>query len=208
MANKFSKGSYRIVNCESQQELDRAFTSGLVGLYQEVFAELPYEEYFSDHDVRSTFQAYFGDQIRDKIILFICLENEVIAFLTAIPFHSKWFNFQVINNSHKTSHTFSANYLHKTFGLIPNNTWYLDELGVKKHHRRQGLARELLKTCLDKLENTNMFLITQENNFQAQKLYKSLDFTIVDEQYIMISQERQDRMVREDRRIIMIKKVV
>ncbi|NEP56570.1 MAG: GNAT family N-acetyltransferase [Symploca sp. SIO2G7] len=208
MANKFFKGSYRIVNCESQQELDRAFTSGLVGLYQEVFAESPYEEYFSDHDVRSTFQAYFGDQIRDKIILFIYLENELIAFLTVVPSCSKLFDFEVVNNSDKTSHTFSANYLHKTFGLIPNNTWYLDELGVLKHHRRQGLARELLKTCLDKLENANMFLITQENNFQAQKLYRSLNFVVVDEQYIIISQERQDRLVREDRRIIMIKKVV
>ncbi|MEA5419828.1 GNAT family N-acetyltransferase [Spirulina sp. CCNP1310] len=199
---------YTIVRANTLQDLDKAFSCGLIKLYQDIFADQPYEEYFSNDDVISMFYSYFESEIKNSLVLFAYLERELIAFCMAVPFNENWLNFEIIDfsNYKNISHN-CYEYFKKNFDSTSENTWYLDDLGVKKDKRRRGVARHLLKTCLVELNSKNVFLRTSDSNNQAQLLYQNLGFHHLDGLYTQVSHKRLDGSFREDRRIIMLRQV-
>lgn len=185
------------------QDLDEAFSCGLIKLYQDIFADQPYEEYFSDDDVKSTFYSYFESKIKNPLVVFAYLEREVIAFCMAVQLNECRHNFEIIDFNTNTSHGFYE-YCKRSFDSTPQNTWFLHDLGVRKDKRRRGIARCLLQTT--ELNSKNVFLRTSDNNNnQAQLLYQSLGFSNVDGLFTLVSQQRLDGSIREDRRIIMLR---
>jgi ribosomal protein S18 acetylase RimI-like enzyme len=201
---EFKKESYNIVRVKGLQELEQAFSYGLIQAYQSIFAEPPYEEYFSDDRVREMFNAYFSHDTENQTVILAYKENEVVAFCSAVPFNEKWLDFKVTDESTQTSHD-CHKYLQTTFELLDKNTMYLDDLGVEKGHRRKGLARQIIEACLSISGSKNIFLRTSDNNLASQLLYQKVGFSIIDRLSVLVSQERQDGTIREDRRIIMVR---
>lgn len=196
--------SYAIVRANTLQDLDEAFSCGLIKLYQDIFADQPYEEYFSNDDVISMFHSYFESEIKDSLVLFAYLERELIAFCMAVPMNENRLDFEIIDFNKNISHN-CYEYFKRTFNSTPENTWYLDDLGVRKDKRRRGVAKRLLKTCLTELNSNNVFLRTSDSNNQAQLLYQNLGFRHINGLYTQVSHKRLDGSVKEDRRIIMLR---
>ncbi|NJK34255.1 MAG: GNAT family N-acetyltransferase [Oscillatoriales cyanobacterium SM2_2_1] len=128
----------------------------------------------------------------------------MIAFCMAVPLNENSLDFEIIDFNKNISHN-CYEYFKRTFDSTPENTWYLDDLGVRKDKRRRGVAKRLLKTCLTKLNSKNVFLRTSDSNNQAQLLYQNLGFRHIDGLYTQVSHKRLDGSVREDRRIIMLR---
>jgi len=167
--------SYAIVRANTLQDLDEAFSCGLIKLYQDIFADQPYEEYFSSDDVISMFYSYFESEIKNALVFFSYLQRELIAFCMAVPMNENWLDFEIVDFNKNISHN-CHDYFKRTFDSTPENTWYLDDLGVRKDKRRRGIAKRLLKTCLSELNSKNVFLRTSASNNQAQLLYQNLGF--------------------------------
>jgi ribosomal protein S18 acetylase RimI-like enzyme len=198
------KASYEIVQADSCQDLDKAFSCGLISLYKDIFSDPPYEEYFSDDDVISMFYSYFEDEIKYPLILFAYLEQEIIGFCTAVPLNESWPDFEVIDFHQNLSRS-CYEYFNRAFNATSENTWYLDDLGVRKDKRKQGIGTRLIRTCLAKLHSKSIFLRTSDSNNQAQQLYCNLGFSHIDGLFTLVSHKRSDGSVREDRRIIMLR---
>lgn len=150
------------------------------------------------------FYSYFESEIKNSLVLFAYLEQELIAFCMAVPMNENWLDFEIIDFNKNVSHN-CYEYFKRTFDSTPENTWYLDDLGVRKDKRRRGVAKRLLKTCLTELNSNNVFLRTSDSNNQAQLLYQNLGFRHIDGLYTQVSHKRLDGSVREDRRIIMLR---
>lgn len=124
----------------------------------------------------------------------ICL----LAFCMAVPLNENWLDFEIIDFNKNISHN-CYEYFTRTFDSTPENTWYLDDLGVRKDKRRRGVAKRLLKTCLTELNSKNVFLRTSASNNQAQLLYQNMGFRHMDGLYTQVFHKRLDGLVREDR---------
>jgi ribosomal protein S18 acetylase RimI-like enzyme len=196
--------NYAIVRANSLHDLDEAFSCGLINLYQDIFSDPPYEEYFSDDDVISMFRSYFEKEIETSLVLFTYLEREIIAFCMAVPLNERWLDFEIIDFNKNTSHN-CHDYFKSNFNSTSENTWYLDDLGVRKDSRRRGIAKCLLQSCLTELSSKNVFLRTSDSNNKAPLLYQNLGFSSIDGIFTLVSQKRLDGSVREDRRIIMLR---
>ena len=62
--------------------------------------------------------------------------------------------------------------------------WLLNDLFVKKEHRKMGIARKLLDRCKKLAEETNaigLLLETAKNNLEGNVLYPTEGFVLVDE---------------------------
>ncbi|MCT7972100.1 GNAT family N-acetyltransferase [Laspinema olomoucense] len=207
--------SYTVVRANTLQDIEEAFSCGLIKLYQDIFSDPPYEEYFSSDDVTSLFHSYFTSGISNPLVLFTYLGRQVIAFCTAVPFDEHWVDFEISDfnmaggyspETHgKTIINSCHEYFKRTFDSTPENTWYLDELGVRKDKRRKGIARCLLQACLTELNSKNVILRTSDSNNQAQLLYQNLGFHHIGGLYTQVSHKRLDGSVREDLRIIMLR---
>jgi ribosomal protein S18 acetylase RimI-like enzyme len=207
--------SCTVVRANTLQDIDQAFSCGLIQLYQDIFSDPPYEEYFSGDDVISMFHSYFTSGISNPLVLFTYLERQVIAFCTAVPFDEHWVNFEIIDFNRAVGYSSETRcktlthscyeYFKINFDSTPENTWYLDDLGVRKDKRRKGIARCLLQVCLTELNFKNVILRTSVSNNQAQLLYQNLGFRHINGLYTQVSHKRLDGSVREDRRIIMLR---
>jgi hypothetical protein len=111
----------KIIRVNELKELEQAFSCGLIQVYQNIFSEPPYEEYFCDDDVAQMFNAYFSHDIGSQIFLLAYLESEVVAFCLAVPFNNKWLDFKVIDENRQTSHD-CYEYFQETFGLTTHGT--------------------------------------------------------------------------------------
>jgi ribosomal protein S18 acetylase RimI-like enzyme len=194
-----------VVRANTLEDIEKAFSCGLVELYQNIFSEPPYLEYFSDDDVTSMFRHHFTGGNSNSLVFFTYLGEQVIAFCMAVPFNECWVNFEIADSNQNNS-IGCHEYFKITFDLTPENTWYLDDLGVKENQRRRGVARYLLKTCLAELNSKNVLLRTSENSIRAKPLYQSLGFSYLDGLYTQVSHKRLNGSVEEDRRIIMLRK--
>jgi ribosomal protein S18 acetylase RimI-like enzyme len=199
------KTNYKIVRANTLQELEEAFACGLIQLYQDIFSEPPYEERFSSESVAQTFTSYFNHDVDNRILVFAYLGGEVVAFCAAVALNGKWLDFEIVSENSNTSRD-CYRYFQETFNSTSDNTWYLDDLGVRKDQRRKGLAKCLLQICLTTLGSVDVFLRTSDSNSSAHLLYQKVGFSPIDGLFVLVSQERQDGTTRIDRRIIMMRR--
>ena len=173
----------RIINLE---QLTEAFENGLIQLYQDIFAEPPYCEQFSDEEVRDLFTSY----VTEGILFLAHFHNQVVGFGAAMPFAKS-----------------AIAHMEEEFGLDPDHTWYMAELGVRKDVRRRGLARQLVQVRLDAFPpGTYVIMRTSQSNIASQRLYRSFGFQLLSITQDVV-QKRQNGTVQTDKRIFMIKRV-
>lgn len=196
---------FKIFQVTNVEQIKEALKTGLIQLYQEIFAEPPYQEYFSKDEVISLFTSY----TTEGILLLSYLQNIVIGFCATVPFTKSAIYGEEIEVSKGVSHILSTICLKESFGLDPKSTWYMADLGVRKDQRQRGLAHQLIKVSLNALEHNvkNVLLDTSEDSVQVQSLYHSCGFQLIPNKAREVAQMRQDGIVKTDRRLFMIKKI-
>ncbi|CAD5212576.1 unnamed protein product [Bursaphelenchus okinawaensis] len=69
-------------------------------------------------------------------------------------------------------------------GNLPENSVYLEFVGVKVMNRSEGIATSMMKDCLEYLESLKKYdyivLHVQKNNEDAINLYKKFNFEVLD----------------------------
>ncbi|MDH5533726.1 MAG: GNAT family N-acetyltransferase [Candidatus Pacebacteria bacterium] len=180
---------YQIKRVESSEELAQVFSQGLTELYQEIFADPPYEESFTKEEVQSYFELYFLSGI------FLSCEDiesgEVIGFAAAIPLILE----DVIAK------------LAQEYDFNPETDWYFADLGVKKSYRRQKLATQLVSQLIGEISGKQVIMRTSENNIASQRVNQQVGFELVEGMVQDVKQMRQDCSEQTDRRIFLSRKV-
>ena len=75
-----------VYKISSEEELKGILDGGLNALYQEVFADPPYNEKFTSTEVEETFRAYF--QSGANIFVVLNSSEKPVAFVTSVPLKS------------------------------------------------------------------------------------------------------------------------
>jgi len=179
-------GIHSIDRVKTPEELNEAFASGLVELYQEVFADPPYEEKFRLEEVQDIFQLYFMQGV-----LMLCREDaqSVIGFSASVPL--------VLEQEIAT--------IAQNFGIDPDTVWYFADLGVSKKHRRKKIAQSLVIALLGETPVGTLIMRTSENNIASQRVNQGVGFEIIDGMEQHVEQTRQNGEVQADRRIFLKK---
>jgi len=179
-------GIHSIDRVKTPEELNEAFASGLVELYQEVFADPPYEEKFRLEEVQDIFQLYFMQGV-----LMLCREDaqSVIGFSASVPL--------VLEQEIAT--------IAQNFGIDPDTVWYFADLGVSKKHRRKKIAQSLVIALLGETPVGTLIMRTSENNIASQRVNQGVGFEIIDGMEQHVEQTRQKGEVQADRRIFLKK---
>lgn len=172
----------------SQQLSANLFGNGLISLYQNIFSAPPYFENFYEEKVAEIFKEYL-----EKGVLFLArTEDEIVGFGAALPLTAD----QELSN------------LAIQFGIDPEKTWYMADLGVSPGYRRKGLAEELVLARLTSFERGfSVLMRTSRQNFASQSLYRKLLFKQVNGMKQEVEQKRTDGQIRKDGRIFFVKEV-
>jgi diaminopimelate epimerase/ribosomal protein S18 acetylase RimI-like enzyme len=172
------------VNAEA--EMETALSNGLITLYQEVFSQDPYNEYFEEAEVK----AIFKDYLNNNGIVFVARDNErVVAFSAGEP---------LVKSSVSTVSQLKE---------LPADSWYIADLGVLDSLRRQKMGTDLIQALLNTIGPGKLAVMrTAQNNFASQELFARLGFeklSFTQE----VSQTRTDNQEKSDQRIFMAKQL-
>ena len=170
-----------------RQQVDRALESGeVVRLYQDVFAKPPYEEVFSDTDVRDIFTQY-----AENGLVFLARSGDgIIGFSAAVPLRDVPDVAAILQGA----------------GVPVETASYMADLGVADASRRKGVGKQLVEAVLTAVRGEQVTVRTSENNLIALSLYRSLGFTPLPGITQEISGERTDGEIRTDRRVFLSRK--
>lgn len=157
-----------IIQVKSQTQL-LSVRSDLISLYQEVFAEPPEYQVWSELELERIFGNYC-----DRGYLFVAVDGSIpVGFCGAIPFTSSsiWCS--------KASDRFDSvvidsEQLYSQFGIDVQQAWYIADLGVSSKYRSQGLATELMKAVMSGKQP--VLLRVSLCRASAIALYKKLGF--------------------------------
>jgi len=172
-----------IKEISDQNELESAFKQGLTDLYIDVFSQPPYEEKFSQEEVKDFFNDYlsFGK-------IFICQkQNTIIGFSASLP----------LSKEPELSELLSSK------GVNTKNIIYFAELGVSQESRQKGIGEKLTQSLLNSTGNQSAILRTSENNIKAISLYQKIGFQklpVIQE----VTQMRTSGEIVSDRRVFYI----
>lgn len=178
--------SYVVEAITSKQQLEDAFSKGLIPLYQETFAAYPYFESFSDEEVKSFFQEYL-----EKGLLYLAKNQDgVIGFGAALPL----------------SEVPAVGEIFKDQDLDLTNAWYMADLGVKADLWKNGIGKSLVQARLNAIPKGGTIIMrTSEKNIPSQSLYTGLEFEQVEDLYEEVEQKRVDGSVQKDKRIFLVR---
>lgn len=174
-----------ISKVQSREQLEDAFMRGLVKLYQDVFADPPYEEFFDPEEVRGFFELYLLSGL--LLISETKDTNEVVGFVAAVPLILE----QAIAN------------IASEQGFDVDKTWYYADLGVDKKYRRQKIASLLVQKMIGMKPAEALLMRTSENNIASQRVNMQQGFELVEGMEQQVEQLRQDGSVQTDRRIFL-----
>lgn len=183
--DKEVNGSFTIEQITNRVELNQIIEAGLPELYAEVFSEPPYSELFTKEEVVSLFREYLSQEG----LIFIAKDTAglITGFGVAIPL--------------------SRSSVKDVPGIatLPENSWYMADLGVRNSERRQGIAKSLVLARLAAIPKGDMVVMrTAKNNEPSQNLYTSLGFEV--QQFTQtVTQLRENQQVESDERIFMTK---
>lgn len=194
-----------IIQITKYEQLTQAFAEGLVNLYQDIFSEAPYYEFFSDEEVKILFNSYF----KDGILFLKYVNREVIGFSATLPFIKSSIFQARINDADGKSTVLNIDFLEKQLGFISDQTWCLEDVGIKQSYQGKGFGTELNKAQFKLLQTYKTVILrtSQLENDSAQNFYRyKLGF-----QFLNITQDvehrRQDGTVQTDRRVFMVKMI-
>nr|MDD3719859.1 GNAT family N-acetyltransferase [Candidatus Gracilibacteria bacterium] len=181
------KGEYFYTNeINNLESLGETLNNGLIELYKKCFEGEPYNELFSDEDVREIFLRYFKfgqiniSKQKNKIIGF----SSIVPLLIEIDVLSSLMGFI------------------KEKGLDINMCKYVADLGVDKSFRKNGIGINMILDFINIAKPGEvLFMRTSEKNIASWNLFRSLGFielTGIDQQTESL---RQDGELKSDRRI-------
>lgn len=174
-----------ISRIQNREQLEDAFMRGLVQLYQDVFADPPYEESFDPEEVKGFFELYLLSGL--LLISEKKDSNEVIGFAAAVPLILEEAIAKIASEQ----------------GFDVDKTWYYADLGVDKKYRRQKIASLLVQKMIGEKPAETLLMRTSENNIASQRVNMQQGFELVEGMEQQVEQLRQDGTVQADRRIFL-----
>lgn len=171
---------------ESLEQLDEYLNaSGLRSLYQEIFAEPPYWEIFSDSEVTDLFKQYVTQGQ-----LYIAEDDErTVGFLGIQPI-------ETVSNIEE---------ILIEDGVDTRNLWYVADIGVASQYRRKKIAENLL-SVLFQLNNGGRYVMrTTMMNYPSRSLFTKAGFTLIPNVYEQVEKERTNGTTTTDLRLFMIR---
>ncbi len=174
-----------ISQVQSREQLEAAFMRGLIKLYQDAFADPPYEESFDPEEVRGFFELYLLSGL--LLISEAKDTNEVIGFVAAVPIILEEAIAKIAQEN----------------GFDVDKTWYYADLGVDKKYRRQKIASMLVQKMIGLKPAETLLMRTSENNIASQRVNMQQGFELVEGMEQQVEQLRQDGLVQTDRRIFL-----
>jgi len=159
----------------------------LVELYKRLFSKEPYFEQFSDEEV----VGYFNDYVRNGLLFLAQDGKKTVGFGAAVPL----------------SKEIALADLGKQFGIDPESTWYMADLGVDdEKFQRVGMAKQLVEARLNAMpKGTTALMRTSVDNIASLSLYHGLGFTEISGMIQEVEKERTDNEVKKDKRIFLSK---
>ncbi|PIV08581.1 hypothetical protein COW57_00450 [Candidatus Roizmanbacteria bacterium CG17_big_fil_post_rev_8_21_14_2_50_39_7] len=182
------KGAYVIEQIFSPESLKKFLEEGnLVELYKRLFSKEPYFEQFSDEEV----VGYFNDYVRNGLLFLAQDGKKTVGFGAAVPL----------------SKEIALADLGKQFGIDPESTWYMADLGVDdEKFQRVGMAKQLVEARLNAMpKGTTALMRTSVDNIASLSLYHGLGFTEISGMIQEVEKERTDNEVKKDKRIFLSK---
>jgi ribosomal protein S18 acetylase RimI-like enzyme len=175
-----------LAKVNTEAEMETALSNGLITLYQEVFSQEPYNEYFETAEVKDIFKDY----LNNNGIVFVARDNErIVAFSAGEP---------MVKSSVATVSQLKE---------LPADSWYIADLGVLDSLRRQKMGTDLIQALLNTIGPGKLAVMrTAQNNFASQELFARLGFEKLNFTQ-EVSQTRTDNQEKSDQRIFMAKQL-
>lgn len=172
----------------SLEALNQELNSGLITLYQDAFGEPPYEEVFTNQEVRDIFTDYWQ---ADGNILLAKDGQRIVGFGVWVPVE-------------KSS---IADIAAENPEIIPKGSAYMADLAVAKEYRQQGIAKRLIQARIDQVSEGTLMLMrtsTAENNYSRYTYETDFGFTPLPFTQ-MVESMKQDGTTRADERMFLAK---
>lgn len=182
------KGTYVIEQISSLESLKKKLEEGsLIELYKRLFSKEPYFEQFSDKEVAG----YFNDYVRSGLLFLAQDGKKTVGFGAAVPL----------------SKEIALADLGKQFGIDPESTWYMADLGVDdERFQRVGMAKQLVEARLNAMPKGTIALMrTSVDNIASLSLYRSLGFAEIKGMVQEVEGKRIDGTFKKDKRIFLSK---
>jgi len=178
--------TYFVQVIEQNSALKKLLPRGLTKLYQDVFADPPYNELFTEQEVENL----FGEYVESGKVVIARDQEKIIGFGAAIPLNKRPELCSVL-----------ADY------VDVDKAWYMSELGVDTDYRRNGIAKSLVEERLREIPaNAEVVMRTSVDNLASRALYESLGFELISGCIQNVSQERVSGEVVEDQRLFLVKR--
>ena len=161
----------------------------LMELFIDCFMDDPYyKKIYPDDKVRhdkmvTDFGEVFKYCIQHNWVGSIWSDKDMLGFLIGFDYWYTRKNDKSIFNLMFTGNMEDSNYqstseIHNKICNLHGDTMYLIDIGIRKDHRKEGLATELIKDALNKYYNYNV--VADIDNMCYMSLYEKLGFDISD----------------------------
>ncbi|MDB9512961.1 GNAT family N-acetyltransferase [Kamptonema animale CS-326] len=145
--------------------------SSLIEIYQNIFAEPPEFQQWSNSDLEQILSSYLK---LGKLAVALAPDNQVIGLCASIPFKvSKLWESSALFSNNPVS--LSANFFQECFQIDVENLDYIADLGVVKAFRHQGGGTQLMK-AIGVLKEQPTLLRVSVCRPEAYALYQKLGF--------------------------------
>lgn len=175
----------KITKIKNKKALNKILELGLIQLYQQVFANPPYNEKFEAQQVREIFEDYLNSRGH----IFVASEidtNRPVAFVTSVPVKSE---FDV------------AALAGERFKL--RRTQYFAEDGVASSHQRQGISNRMKHLLLDACAASRvktLLLRTKADNYKQISAVNKAGGSVVSGMFQQVTSKRKDGLMSTDTR--------
>ena len=151
---------YNIKRVETLPELQTAFASGFIDLFDECFGIAPYFLKYPDDEL---FKIY-SDHVKTGFVLFAYSDDKLVGFAGSRPLMSDEYVDDEV----------------KAFFRNPEEYFYHSDLGVAVSERGKGLAKLLIKESIFHTPTTKILMRTKEDNAPSIALHMKMGFKPLD----------------------------
>ena len=184
------KNPYSIEQVNTKDQLEKINRDGLPQLYAKVFGTEPYNELFTDEQVKEIFQTYLDNR---GIILVTRDAKGIAGFGVAVPLATEPELAKIVAEG----------------GIVAENSWYMADLGVRDESRKNGIGTALIGSRLQRLPSGSAAVMrTSVNNEKSQSLYRNVfGFQEVVGVRQNVTNTRVDGSISSDERLFLSKTI-
>lgn len=183
------------------EDLTAALDSGLIKLYQDVFASPPEYQQWATEDVASMFETY----LKYGNIYLAYYLDKIVGLSASVTFsQSKIYKSVAVDKNNQSFQLDEADFWSK-LNIDLHSAHYIADLGVEPFFQRRGIGMSLMQTILAAVPSGSPVLLRVSLvRAGAIALYKKLGFQPL-ELYQIVNYKRTDETIEPARKMFMLK---